>query len=226
MSRVLLVFSRDPAPTNLLIALIERLQTAASLNEAQGLCSLRQSLGSVTPNFVVATRSSSKHLWTAAGYESEEWHEADEAGATEFIQSLKVSFVLTGTSDSDEYGSQLLWLACKKLGIESHVVLDHPVGLDLRFRDVGGERIFPDWIYVPDEFFRRRAIQENLPSEKIRVLGDLKSRTFARTRNAKSARGRKRPKSGLGRETRRRGHFICFGVYAGDEKPRAALVYA
>lgn len=172
MSTVL-VFSRDPAPTNLLIAVMERLRTASTSGDAPGLMALRQRVGDRIINAVVATRQSSAQLWKSAGFDAQIWRGDDKEAAIELLRGTRAGVLLTGTSDSDETGNQTLWDAARQLGIESHVVLDHPAGLDIRFRDPDGRRILPDWIYVPDEIFRERAIADGLPRDKVLLLGDV-----------------------------------------------------
>lgn len=183
MSKVL-VFSRDPAPTNLLIALIERLRQQAQPGEAEGLKRLREVAG-LDADFVVQTRRSSAQLWAAAGMQADVWEGSDAAAAAALVRSAGADTVLTGTSDSDEFGNQLLWSAAKESGLQSHVVLDHPGALDSRFRLQNGMRILPDRIYVPDEIFRSRVEGEGFPADKIEILGDLnleRLRARAKTR--------------------------------------------
>lgn len=190
MSKVL-VFSRDPAPTNLLIALIERLRQQAQPGEAEGLRRLRAVAG-LDPHFVVQTRRSSAQLWAATRIQADVWEGSDAAAAAALVRSSGADSVLTGTSDSDEFGNQLLWSAAQESGLQSHVVLDHPGALDSRFRMPDGMRILPDRIYVPDEIFRSRVAGEGFPPAKIEILGDLnlerlRARAKARTEDEKLA---------------------------------------
>jgi hypothetical protein len=169
----LLIFSRDPAPTNYLIATLERLNIAPERGEAEGLMELRRAVCGRLSAMVIAVRAEATPLWSAAGYSTQLWNGFDEASAVELIRKSGADVVLTGTSDIDEPGNHLLWRGVKVLGAESHVVLDHPAGLDRRFRSTIDERVLPDWIYVPDDIFRDRAVEAGLPIDRLRIIGDL-----------------------------------------------------
>jgi hypothetical protein len=169
----LLIFSRDPAPTNYLIAMMERLKMPAERDEVAGLVALRSAIGDRVPAAVIAVRPEAEPLWAAAGYLTRLWEGSDEASAIELIRNSGADVVLTGTSDIDEQRNHLLWRGAKAAGAESHVVLDHPAGLDRRFRSDTNELVLPDWIYVSDDILRQRAVAVGLPAHRIRIFGDL-----------------------------------------------------
>lgn len=171
--RGLLIFSRDPAPTNYLIATMERLKMAPGRDDAEGLAELRRAIGDRLPAVVIAVRPEAAPLWAAAGYPTRLWGGSDEASAIQLIRESCADVVLTGTSDIDEQRNYLLWRGAKALGAESHVVLDHPAGLNRRFRSQTDDLFLPDWIYVPDDIFRERAVMAGLPADRIRIFGDL-----------------------------------------------------
>jgi len=168
----LLIFSRDPAPTNYLIAALERLKTSEG-DEAEGFMALRRAVGDRLSTMVIAVRPEAAPLWTTVGYAAHLWSGYDEASAVELVRDTGADVVLTGTSDIDEPGNHLLWRGAAVLGAESHVILDHPAGLDRRFQSTTGARVLPDWIYVPDDIFRDRAVEAGLPIDRVRIIGDL-----------------------------------------------------
>lgn len=170
---VTLIFSRDPGPTNYLIAVVERLKKAALPGDAAGLTALRHAVGGELKQLVIAARNPGEQMWIASGFPAQTWTGADDAAASELITTSRATVVLTGTSDIDEPGNHSLWRACERLGIESHAVLDHPSGMDRRFHEPDGSVALPSWIYVPDEVFAKRAEAGGLPGEKIRIIGDL-----------------------------------------------------
>jgi len=169
----LLVFSRDPGPTNVLIAAIEALATPG-LNERAGLAALRAAIGpAMEAGLTIAARAPGDAIWRAAGHAVKSWEGRDECAADALLADTAAGTVLTGTSDIDEPGDRALWRAARKRGIESHAVFDHPANLELRFVNVDGTSARPDWCYVPDKAFAKRLAAAGVPAERIRVIGDL-----------------------------------------------------
>jgi hypothetical protein len=158
----LLIFSRDPGATNYLIAMMEHLRLTPA-----------RAIGRRWSAALIAVRPEAAPLWDAAGYSTRLWGGTDEESAIKLIHESGADVVLTGTSDIDEPRNHLLWRGARTVGAESHVVLDHPAGLARRFRSDTGEFLLPDWIYVPDDIFRERAVAEGVPARKIRIFGDL-----------------------------------------------------
>jgi hypothetical protein len=168
-----LIFSRDPGATNHLIAVMERLKMAPQGKEAEGLVALRNAISDRLPAVVIAVRPEAAPLWAAAGYPTQLWEGSDEEAAIDLIRQSHADVVLTGTSDIDEQRNHLLWRGAKVVCAETHVVLDHPAGLDQRFRSDTNELVLPDWIYVSDDVLRQRAEAAGVPADKIRIVGDL-----------------------------------------------------
>jgi hypothetical protein len=181
----LLIFSRDPAPTNYLIAAVERLRMSPGPDETEDFKAFRGAIGDRLSAMIIAVRREAGPLWNAAGYGTRLWDGFDESSAVQLIRESEADVVLTGTSDVDEPGNYFLWRGAKALGASSHVFLDHPAGLDRRFRSPTGDRFLPDWIYVPDDLFRNRALKAGLPSDKLKIAGDLH---FDRLRRRKTER--------------------------------------
>lgn len=169
----LLVFSRDPGPTNQLIAVVEALRSPPAADETAEFALLRAATSPVIAELKIATRVPGDAIWRGAGYTANLWSGADERAAEVLIAKTEAGLVLTGTSDIDEPGDRMLWRAARRMGIESHAVLDHPANLALRFRDARGEETRPDWFYVPDEIFLSRLAATGIPAARIRVIGDL-----------------------------------------------------
>jgi hypothetical protein len=172
-ARSLLVFSRDPGATNVLIATIEALSRAAKSDEASGLRELRAVTSPFISDLKVVTRNSGIALWNDAGYRPIIWWESDDTAAARLIQENQAGLLLTGTSDIDERGDVALWRAAKHSAIESHVVLDHPAHLLERFAGPDGRLTWPNFIYVPDTAYVRGLAGVNAPRQSIRILGDL-----------------------------------------------------
>lgn len=168
----LLVFSRDPGPTNELIATLDALSDVEGRRGNPGLEALAASRGFALPPRV-ATRSPGDVLWRNAGYSIELWDGKDAQAASALLKDSGVRSVLTGLSDLDEPGDRLLWAAARSLGIESHAVIDHPASLADRFRSSDGSAAWPDWLYVSDEVFAARLSEIGAPAERIRLVGDL-----------------------------------------------------
>jgi len=168
----LLVFSRDPGPTNELIATLDALSHDKSWRGNPGLEALAAVRGFMLPPRVV-TRPPGDGLWRDAGYSVERWDGKDEVAALALLKDSGVLSVLTGTSDLDEPGDRALWVAARSLGIESHAVLDHPAGLVERFRNPDGSMSWPDWLYVSDDVFAERLREIGAKPECIRLIGDL-----------------------------------------------------
>jgi hypothetical protein len=166
-----LVFSRDPGPTNLLIALVERLCSPALSGEEADLTLLRRTIGLRREMLRIVAREPGLGMWQAAGFSPEPWPANTDAGALLAVTGAR--HVLTGSSDVDEFGDRDLWQAARTQGIESHVVLDHPANLSARFNDRAGLPLRPDWIYVADYDFRQRLIDSGHAKSLIRVISDL-----------------------------------------------------
>jgi len=169
----LLIFSRDPGPTNLLIAVIEALAAAPASDEPAGLAALRAAIGpAMDAGLTIATRAPGEASWREAGYAVKPWQGGGERAAEALLAAAAASAVLTGTSDVDESGDRAFWLAARKQGIVSHAALDHPANLELRFVNADGTGARPDWFYVPDESFAER-LAAAIPRDRIRTIGDL-----------------------------------------------------
>jgi hypothetical protein len=171
--RGLLVFSRDPGATNVLIATLEALSRDSKPEDTTGLRDLRAATQRFMNNVEIVTRRSAENLWKAAGFEPTIWQGEDDAAAGKLIDEHRAGAILTGTSDIDERGDRALWRAAKNSAIESHVVLDHPAHLRERFIDFDGRITWPNFLYVPDETYVRYLSDIKAPTQSIRILGDL-----------------------------------------------------
>jgi hypothetical protein len=169
----LLVFSRDPGPTNQLVAVVEQLTEPPAANEPSGLVALRAATASVIGRVQIASRGPGIDMWRESGREVSVWEGLDEHAAMELIVQCGAGAVLTGTSDVDEPADRALWRAARARAIASHVVLDHPANLAQRFRDADGTLVLPDWLYVTDDMFAERLAVAGVPRERIRLIGDL-----------------------------------------------------
>jgi hypothetical protein len=170
--RSLLVFSRDPGPTNQLVAVVERLSAPAVRGEPAGIGALRAA-ASATGAVKIAARGPGASIWREAGQEIIPWQGTDDQAAEALIAECDAGLLLTGASDIDEPGDRVLWRAARARRISSHVVLDHPANLGRRFRDDAGDVILPDWVYAPDAVFAERLVAAGVPRERIRLTGDL-----------------------------------------------------
>jgi len=167
------MFSRDPGPTNQLIAAIELLRASAVGDEPAGVVALRAATRVAMGDVRVVTRPQSVAAWHAAGFDPEIWEGRAEPAAMELLIRNEVIVLLTGTSDIDELGDRALWRGARKLGIESHALLDHPANAAKRFTDADGSVVYPDWLYVPDDVFAHRLTAADVPRHQIRITGEL-----------------------------------------------------
>ena len=180
----LLFFSRDPGPTNVLIAVYEALSDPAI--RARSSAEFRRFAAEVargeTPEFVIYGRDQALDFWRFGGHEARDWSAAApaqssaaerDAALEELLRGQGVTAIITGTSDVDEDTDCELWRAARALGMPSHVFLDHRSNLDRRFTDRDGTQAYPDAVYVPDMGYRDALIAVGLPAERVRVIGDL-----------------------------------------------------
>ncbi|MEE9250892.1 MAG: hypothetical protein V3U93_07165 [Alphaproteobacteria bacterium] len=185
MSRAtLLFFSRDPGPTNVLIAVYEALSDPAIL--AGSSAEFRRFAVEVAqgeaPKFAIYGKDHALEPWRFGGHAARDWIEAVPAASStverdaaleELLRGQGVSAIITGTSDVDEDTDRDLWRAARALGLPSHVFLDHRSNLDRRFTDHDGTRAYPDAVYVPDEGYRDAIIADGISAQRVRVVGDL-----------------------------------------------------
>lgn len=180
----LLFFSRDPGPTNVLIAVYEALSDPAIL--AGSSAEFRRFAAEVAlgeaPKFAIYGKDQALESWRVGGHAARDWNEAVPAAAStagcsaeleELLRNQGVTAIITGTSDIDEDTDRKLWRAARALGLPSHVFLDHRSNLERRFTDRNGRRSYPDAVYVPDEGYRDAIIAAGAPVECVRVIGDL-----------------------------------------------------
>jgi hypothetical protein len=169
----LLIFSRDPGATNQLIAIVEVLASAGPRKELPGLAVLRAATDCLIGDLKIMARPPANGLWVAAGFSPASWEGDDEEAATALLVNSGTGLLLTGTSDIDEHGDRMLWRAARRLGIESHAVLDHPANLRARFIGPNGCTVLPDWIYVEDAVMAKRLEEVEVSKSRIRVTGEL-----------------------------------------------------
>jgi hypothetical protein len=182
----LLVFSRDPGPTNQLVAALEVLGSPPAAEEPEGLSALRGATQAALAGVRVVARAPGATIWRAAGWNPTIWEDNPERAAAELLLQHDAGVLLTGTSDIDESGDRALWEGARRIGIKSHALLDHPANLADRFCDGDGQRIYPDWLYVPDTTFASRLAAAGAPADRIRIIGDLHHARVARLASRRS----------------------------------------
>jgi hypothetical protein len=171
-----LFFSRDPGPTNQLVAVHAQL---ASGKVDASLAALAARARGVT--LLVHGKPPGDAVWRRAGIEPVRWQEhLDDAGLDALLARLDVAVVITGTSDIDEPTDRRLWRAAARRGIESHVFLDHPANLDRRFFDDDGSVTSPTMIYAPGENYRLSLTALCIPRSRVTITGDLHLTKLAR----------------------------------------------
>jgi len=167
------VFSRDPAPTERLIAVLDAIRTAPVQGEMAGLASLRSEYEATCCAFEIISRPPGLAMWQQAGFSVRSWDQCDDSAATDLLVTIRASIVMTGTSDVDEPADRALWRAARAAGVASHAVLDQRINLGQRFTDADGAITYPDWIYVSDDEFGTMIAKIGVPANRIRVIGDL-----------------------------------------------------
>ncbi len=187
----LLFFSRDPGPTNVLMAVYEALSDLAIL--AGSSAEFQRFAAEVTkteaPKFAIYGKDQALESWRFGGHTARDWNEVVPAASStaerdaalkELLRSQEITAIITGTSDADEDTDHGLWRAARALGLPSHVFLDHRSNLDRRFTDRDGTRSYPDAVYVPDEGYRDAIIAGGNSAKRVRVVGDLQLKRMRR----------------------------------------------
>lgn len=191
-----LFFSRDPGPTNQLVAVHAQLASGQVDTPLAGLGARARGLG-----LAVHGKPPGDAVWRRAGIEPMRWRDdLDDAGIDALLARRDVALVITGTSDVDEPTDRRLWRAAARRGIESHVFLDHPANLDRRFFESSGAATFPDRVYLPDDGYVAPLAALGVPRAAMIVAGDLHLARLASGvgRDAVAARSGLRDRWGAG----------------------------
>lgn len=164
-----LFFSRDPGPTNQLVAVHALLAHSVG---GPGLDRLVAQTRGARPH--VLSKPPGDAVWRRGGITPQAWPSGiDDAGILRLLDDLAVRTLVTGTSDIDEPTDRRLWRLARGKGIASHVFLDHPASLDRRFFEATGEMIRPDHVYAPTESYRAPLERIGIAAESIAIVGDL-----------------------------------------------------
>jgi hypothetical protein len=182
----LVVFSRDPGPTERLIAVIERLQMPPNRSEADGFRKLRDEFQSTCGGVTIVSRPPGLEFWRDAGFSPAMWSGQSDAAAVELLRDSSACMIMTGTSAADEPTDWSLWRAAHRLGIPSHVVLDQRLAIARRFVDASGQALYPDFVYVADADFAAEVVKVGVPRQTVRVLGDFHVERLRRLMNSVS----------------------------------------
>lgn len=180
----LLIFSRDPGPTNVMISIHEQLSDSAVC--ARSSAGFQRFAADVTqgipPDFVIYGKDQAMERWRVTGHEARDWNATvpaqssaaeRDAAIMELLSCEGITAIVTGTSDIDEYTDRALWRAARALDIPSHVFLDHSANLDRRFTNRDGTKTYPDVVYAPDSGYRDALIVTGFPAARVRIIGDL-----------------------------------------------------
>jgi hypothetical protein len=176
----LVVFSRDPGATQQLIAMLEALAGALAPGDAPGLAAIRAETKAVVGNVRVFARPPGDNIWRRSGFVPVAWSGCEDAAAATLLREANAGALLTGTSDINERGDPVLWRAARAAAIPSHVVLDQRVNLARRFIHTDGGVIHPDWVYVPDFHYAKLLAEAGVPSDRIRISGNIHMARLAR----------------------------------------------
>ena len=164
-----LYFSRDPGPTNQLVAVHALLARGTG---GAGLESLAMQTRGARPH--VLSKPPGDAVWRRGGIEPQAWPAGiDDAGILRLLDEFAVRTLVTGTSDIDEPTDRRLWHLARSKGIASHVFLDHPASLDRRFFEATGEMVRPDNVYAPTEAYRAPLERIGIAAGSITIVGDL-----------------------------------------------------
>jgi hypothetical protein len=153
-------FSRDPGPTNVLLAVHAGMRAGGPLAH----------LPSCTAAKIFA-RAPGLREWRRAGIAAEEWPTiATPEQAASLLRDLGAVAVVTGASDIDEPTDRLLWQAARAVGIPCHVFIDHPANLRARLVDAPAK---PTHLYVPHADYRLLLADLQSMDTVVVVVGDL-----------------------------------------------------
>lgn len=145
---------------------------------------------------IIYAKGSAARVWREANVEPLDWETvvpngADNARRSQAILALishrSVKLLITGTSDIDEDADRALWCAARKQGIPSHVFIDHPDNLKMRFQDADGSLVLPDHVYVIDEGTKDALRKIGLSQSRIGVCGPMHLERMRRVEKPSSA---------------------------------------
>ncbi|MEQ8247534.1 MAG: hypothetical protein RID42_07605 [Alphaproteobacteria bacterium] len=139
---------------------------------------------SSTLELMVYAREFALPVWRAAGIPATDWLEVHrdcrsaDASAVSYIAEWlvrnSINVVVTATGgEGQEQTDRAIWLAARRCGIPSHVVMDRMVLVEERFQGRDGEFVRPDFVHVPSEEGKRLLEELGFSPESVRVVGPL-----------------------------------------------------
>lgn len=167
-----ILFSRDPGATNMLVALHDLITRADATPKEVAANALADLFGTRPAVFA---KSYALRTWADAGIAARKWPATadDEKTIRQILEAYQPKAVVTGTTDIDDNTDQAFWAICAEQGIPTHAFLDHPANLIRRFTTPDGRRVFPNRIHAPNDHLREMLIAEGGPADRIDVVGEL-----------------------------------------------------
>ncbi len=190
-SAKILIYSRDPGPANVMIAVYEALSSAPILEECSA--EFRRFAQRLRPGgaceFLICAKDPALGRWRQAGHAVADWHTlvppetravALDRAVAEFLRDAGITAMVTGAGDVDDDTDRMLWRVARPLGIACYAFLDFPTNLDRRFTESDGTVSCPDAAYVPDESYVNDVVAAGIPKDCVFVLGDMQYARFRR----------------------------------------------
>lgn len=174
-----LMFSRDPGPTNQLVALHQALTSGVASPAADAL---REWMGTVRGGDIhihVHAKRYANEVWARTGIVAAAWDvDVDDnvARLDALLEQVRPDFVITGVEDVDEHDHHLLWELAQARSIPVAAVFDCHRSAELRLVQKGEDGhamvLKPNLLLVPDESVKATLQGQGIEAHRIRVVGN------------------------------------------------------
>lgn len=126
-------------------------------------------------NACTALAKMAKHDVTVSLYSNRNYNNVKDIAPTQkqpLLDEIETVFLGTSHPASSDYYELNCLKEAKQKNVYTISFVDHWVNFKLRFTDAYGETTYPDAIWVVDEKAKQLAIEEGLPAELIKVMGN------------------------------------------------------
>lgn len=176
-----LLYSRDPGSTNQLVA-----ARAAILDwpptwspALSFLATLFSSLNDDPVETYIIANAYAHDVWERSGTtERHDWEKLRSPDASlvdvqtvfsDILETQKITGVITGVEDIDEFDVRTLWLAARARDIPVVILFDAVHSPEVRLKGIGGVVFIPDLVVVPDNNIKNVLCHQGVPESHICV---------------------------------------------------------